>query len=452
MFVSLISHIIKTKQTRSISMFALAIIFITCLLMISSILFFPNMKIRKQTINLYWVISLIGALILTFSGTISLADVKDGLFSNSAINPIKILILFFSMTFLSIFLDEVGFFKYIANQVLKKSGTSQKKLFFLLFAIISFLTIFTSNDIIILTFTPIICYFAKNAKINPLPYLFCEFAAANTWSMLLIIGNPTNIYLGTSAHLGFIEYSIVMLIPTIVAGLSTLGVLYIIFWKKLRIKIENPIIEDYHIADKPLLIMGLIHLATCTILLVISSYINLEMWSITFLFAGSLILFVLGRAINQKHAPKQLINSLKRLPYELIPFILSMFIVVLCLREIGFTSKIADFLGFGNPIFTYGISSFFSANIINNIPMSVLFEAVSSEAAQGAYKAAIYSSIIGSNIGALLTPIGALAGIMWMNSLRTFKIKVSFLTFIKYSAIIGIVSLTFSLFGLFLVL
>ena len=33
-----------------------------------------------------------------------------------------------------------------------------------------------------------------------------EFAAANTWSMMLIIGNPTNIYLATSAGIDFTEY------------------------------------------------------------------------------------------------------------------------------------------------------------------------------------------------------------------------------------------------------
>ena len=71
---------------------------------------------------------------------------------------------------------------------------------------VAILTIFTSNDIVILTFTPFICYFSKNAKINPIPYLVAEFAAANTYSMMLIIGNPTNIYLATSASIDFISY------------------------------------------------------------------------------------------------------------------------------------------------------------------------------------------------------------------------------------------------------
>ena len=72
----------------------------------------------------------------------------------------------------------------------------------------------------ILTLTPFICFFCKNTRIDPVPFLVSEFAAANTWSMMLIISNPTNIYLGTSAGIGFAEYSKIMALPTLCAGLS----------------------------------------------------------------------------------------------------------------------------------------------------------------------------------------------------------------------------------------
>jgi hypothetical protein len=88
----------------------------------------------------------------------------------------------------------------------------------MLYITVAILTVFTSNDIIILSFTPFVCYFAKNAHIDPMPYLAAEFIAANTWSMALIIGNPTNIYLVTATGGDFVSYAKVMLIPTLVAG------------------------------------------------------------------------------------------------------------------------------------------------------------------------------------------------------------------------------------------
>ena len=53
---------------------------------------------------------------------------------------------------------------------------------------------------------------------------------------------------------------------------------------------------------------------------------------------------------------------------------------------------------------------------------------------------AIFSSIMGSNIGALLTPIGALAGIMWMSLLKEKRIEMNFFRFIKYCAPICLIS------------
>ncbi|MDE7300899.1 MAG: anion permease, partial [Clostridia bacterium] len=140
---------------------------ITCIAMILSILLFPKIKIGKISIDTYWIITLVGAVILLACGKADIVTVGQSLISDTAINPLKILVLFISMTVLSIFLDELGFFRYLAGVVLKKAKTKQTKLFLYLYLIVSVLTVFTSNDDIILSFTPFICYFAKNAKINP---------------------------------------------------------------------------------------------------------------------------------------------------------------------------------------------------------------------------------------------------------------------------------------------
>ena len=219
-------------------LFAILIAAITCLCMIAAVLFFPTIKIKRISFASYWVITLIGALILLFSGTLDVKAVGAAIIADNAINPLKILVLFISMTVLSIFLDELGFFKYLANCALRRAGNSQVKLFIMLYATVSVLTVFTSNDIIILSFTPFVCYFARNAKIDPLPYLTAEFVAANTWSMALIIGNPTNIYLVTATGGDFLSYLKVMILPTVAAGLVSCACLFLLFRKKLSAPID----------------------------------------------------------------------------------------------------------------------------------------------------------------------------------------------------------------------
>ena len=153
-------------------MIATLIISITTFLLVTlSIIFFPSFKIGKFKIDIYWIITLVGAAILMAFSLAPASEVAKQLTSSSSINPLKILVLFFSMTILSIFLDEIGMFKYFAVIATRRAKNSQLSLFFYLYILTSVLTMFTSNDIVILTLTPFICFFAKHAKINPLPYL-----------------------------------------------------------------------------------------------------------------------------------------------------------------------------------------------------------------------------------------------------------------------------------------
>lgn len=413
---------------------------ITCILLILSILVKPNITIKKVSLGTYWLIALAGAIILIALGFISPQEVGKGLIAKTAINPLKILVLFLSMTIQSIFLDEVGLFRYCANVALKKSNGSQLKLFIELYILVSVLTVFTSNDIIILTFTPFICYFSKEAKINPVPFLFAEFVAANTWSMTLIIGNPTNVYLASSNEITFVEYVKTMVLPTLGGGIISFLIMLLLFKKSLHDKLAQ---SDYvfNIKYKGLLLIGIIHLSICTILLVISSYIGIEMWAITFFFAVSLIIISTIYMKVAKIKDFSLLKCLKRAPWELVPFLISMFVFVLTFDKAGVSEKICSMLGENNTILKYGFVSFFTANLINNIPMSVLFCSIVKFLEAEKVLSAVFASIVGSNIGAFLTPIGALAGIMWLNIVKKNNVKFSFAEFVKYGFIVSIPTL-----------
>ena len=410
---------------------------VTCLAMILAVLFYPKINIGRVSLGSYWVVTALGAILLLLTGAVDPRSVLDALLADTAINPLKILVLFISMTLLSIYLDELGFFRYLASATLKRAGCSQSRLFFILYITVSVLTVFTSNDIIILSFTPFICYFAKSANISPLPYLAAEFVAANTWSMALIIGNPTNIYLVTAAGGDFVSYLVTMLFPTLVSGTVAFFCLHLAFHKKLSQPIDaQP--EEVKIDDHLSLLVGIIHLAVCTVLLAVGSYIGLQMWLVALVAALSLLAFTVILSLVRKEAPVHTVASLRRAPWELIPFILSMFVVVESLHTNGVTDYLFGFLNTSAPVWSYGISSFFAANLINNIPMSVLYSAILSG---GAGEAAVYATVVGSNLGACLSPIGALAGIMWSSILKKHNLKFGYFDFLKIGITIALPAL-----------
>lgn len=411
---------------------------VTCVFMMLSILFKPSLKIGKLKLDSYCMVAFVGAVVMLAFGCTTPKMILSSFISDSAVNPLKILTLFISMTVLSVFLDEVGFFGYIAAIALKKAGRSRKRLFFYLYITVSVLTVFTSNDIIILTFTPFICYFASHAKINPVPYLVAEFIAANTWSMALIIGNPTNIYISSAFGMDFVSYLKVMLLPTIAAGLVALGMLWICFSKSLSVPIEETDVEEVKIKNKPLLIIGLVLLSVCTLVMAVGSYFGIEMWMVS--LSAAILLFVLVSAASaiQKRRPAELCGCLRRAPWQLVPFVLSMFVIVCALRDSGATDFLGKLLGEKNVVFSYGISSMLAANLMNNIPMSVLFVPIIETLPDGLHASAAYGAIAGSNIGAFLTPVGALAGIMWMSLLKRYQVTLGFKQFVKYGVIISV--------------
>lgn len=402
-----------------------------------------NAEIKK--IPLYFVVTSIGAILTLCIGVLPWGEALKGLWNDSAVNPIKILVLFISMTAISVFLDEIGFFRYLASVTLKKAGISQLKLFILLFVVVSTLTVFTSNDIIVLTFTPFICYFCKRAKLNPLPYLIEEFVASNTFSMMLMIGNPTNIYLSLFQGITFGEYLSVMWLPALFGGAVSFVVMLLLFKKQLKKPIEAEY-EDFS-PNIPLMIIGLIHLAVCTIMLAVSQFVKLEMWIISFGFALSLFIVVTIYKLVKKQKPTEVVKTIKRLPWGLVPFMLSMFILVASLSYRGVTENIASLFE-NKGVFTYGIITTLCCNLLNNIPMSVLFGSILNFGS--ASTGAIYATVIGSNIGAFLTPIGALAGIMWIKILKGQEVKMTFLKFMSYGFIIAVPTLLASLLGLYI--
>jgi len=74
-----------------------------------------------------------------------------------------------------------------------------------------------------------------------------------------------------------------------------------------------------------------------------------------------------------------------------------------------------------------------SCNILNNQPMTILFTRVIQDenftTIERPHQGAMYGLILGSNFGANLTLVGALAGIMWAEILKQKGYKLGFFKF-----------------------
>ncbi len=403
---------------------------------------------REVKVNSYFLGALVGPVLIMILGLLNYAQILAGLEGDGHLNPFGILILFLSMVFLSIFLDIAGFFEFCARWALRFAGNDGRRLFLAFYATVSFLTVFTSNDIVVLTFTPFIYYFTREAGINPKPYLIAEFFGANTWSMMLYIGNPTNILLASAFGLRFAQYLQWMALPTIAAGTGNLLMLYLLFRKE----ISRPITTRMNgkpsdaITDRTGAALGLLLLAGCVIALAIAPSLGLEMWIVSLSFALALTIILVARSSyvavlrrNLKDAiSPQVRSTVWRMPWPVVPFLISLFITVEALRIYGVTSEVGHILAglvgssAAGHVFVYGFSSALAANVLNNIPMTVAFAAILRSAPVDHLLGTVLATTVGSNLGANITPIGALAGIMWMSILRNKGVDLSFWDFVRY--------------------
>lgn len=398
--------------------------------------------------------------LLLLTGSISTETVLQGLRGSGTLHPWQILIVFFSTAYVSISVDISGTLDWLASRVIKRAGGNTAGLFILIYLFSCAVTAITSNDIVILIMTPIILYLTKYAKINPLPLLFASFFGANTASMLLLIGNPTNLILGAACSISFSSFTAQMWPVTAVAMAGMLLAMLPVFRKEIRGHFETPPEAGFQLRNRYDALFSSTLLLLMLGGLLFSGDAGIPVWMITLSAAG--ILFVedlffgifykikkirlpaLLRSEETKAVfgvyglPEHMLDPricLKRVPWKIAPFITVLFILVEALHRSGATAQLGGWLHAaaqtsGLPALVWGGAGTVLANLLNNQPMSVLL-AGALTATPETTPAAAYAVITASNIGANLTLAGSLAGLMWKQILAGAEIKISYSAFFR---------------------
>ncbi|BEJ16168.1 hypothetical protein CspHIS471_0507730 [Cutaneotrichosporon sp. HIS471] len=178
-----------------------------------------------------------GVLLLLASTCIPGSVIRGGIVSG--VRPYDIMTLFLSFAYISLSLDCTGLLRFLAFTVASHSTSSGKTLFLSLYALFVLLSLGVGNDPVVLSGTPFVAYFTTHTNVNPTPFLFAQFQAANLASALLVSSNPTNLVLTSSFNLSFLSFSAWTALPTLVAAVTLYPVLAVLY-RKLIPKTLNP--------------------------------------------------------------------------------------------------------------------------------------------------------------------------------------------------------------------
>ena len=183
---------------------------------------------------------------------------------------------------------------------------------------------------------------------------------------------------------------------------------------------------------------------------------GIPMWGVAVASAGALLAILVLRRSRARLLRLDLIreggagvrDTLGRMPWTIVPFVLSMFVSVEALRRLGLMAEAGQWMAAaaaGSPaacVLLYGCGSALAANVLNNIPMTLAFTSMLAELGGGPLeRAGALATAMGSNLGANLTPLGALAGLLWLSMLREKGVGMTFRRFLFHGVCVTPASL-----------
>ena len=345
---------------------------------------------------------------------------------------------FIGIIILSLILDEIGFFDWAAIKIAKFSRGNGILMFvysMLLGAVVS--AIF-SSDSAVMILTPVLIAKMKMLNLNKktlFAFVLAGGFMANVGSFIFPFSNLPNIITADFFHIGFIEYFKNMILPSIMAVFVSVLVLFFYFKNSIPKQIDIDLLPecDEVIKDKKLFYFSWFFLALLFAGFVAGDFYHIP---VSIFALGGAILFLIIACVFGNVSFKIVFDA----PWQILFLSIGLYVVVFGLKDAGIMKYLKEFIQNSN-ILEVGFLSASLSGVLNNLPAVMIMDL----ALKGAKEGLIFANIIGTNIGAKLTPIGALATLLWFDVLRKKGIEITFWQYIKFGMIVTPIVLFFTL-------
>ncbi|KAJ2930650.1 hypothetical protein H1R20_g6452, partial [Candolleomyces eurysporus] len=211
------------------------------------------------------------------------------------IKPYNILILFVSFAYMAITLDVTGILQAAAFWVSNKGCSSGRKLYFYFYLLITLLSMIVGSDPVILSGTVFMVRYTAATGLNPDAWLISEFAAANTASMVLFVGNPTNAIICEGLRVNHATFTAYTVLPFVACSIACYLVLMLQYRNEKHV--PRRLIVSGHLNPREVLrdpvsaIFGTIWLATFLVVAIVLSRFHVDVWKIALPFGGGKFVF-----------------------------------------------------------------------------------------------------------------------------------------------------------------
>jgi arsenical pump membrane protein len=393
----------------------------------------------------------VGAAVVLLSGSVSLADMGAILetIGGAAVTIMATIVM-------AIVLESFGFFRWAAEKLTEKAKGSGIRLFWYTNLLCFLMTLFVNNDGSILITTPILLMLLLRLNLKnhqKIPYLLSGALIATASSAPIGVSNIVNLIALRIVHMDLYMHTAMMFVPASL-GLVLLSVLlFANFYRAIPRKLPamRPGLwrlpagdRDHPLKDDPSPVPKekqsrfmrniLIFVFCVRISLFAASYFHIPIAVVAVI--GSV--FLLAWRWYYLRIPPS--DMLRKTPWYILVFAFSMYVIVYGLNNVGLTDWLVQALkpaisGGGLLQASVGMGFLLSllSNVFNNHPALMVGTLTLTHMGLDplTLKIAYLASVIGSDIGSLLLPIGTLATLMWMHIIKKGHVKIGWSEYLK---------------------
>ncbi len=351
-------------------------------------------------------------------------------------------------------LRKSGFFAIISVRIAELTKGSPLKILILFSVVTAVLSAFLDNVTTVLIIIPIIIELTAGMGLDPKIYVISQAVISNIGGTATLIGDPPNIIIGSKVGLTFNQFMVNLTLPVIVCFFVALFYMWATNRKKFKpidtnlaklfsVQLLLEKIRQNHLdikIDQVFLFKSLACLVIAILLFVTQTITKLSPGVVAMLMA--MVLFTITK-VNVE-------EMLEEIEWSTLLFFTGLFILVGILEEKGVIEWIAAniFMRVGdNPyvavlmvLWVSGIVSGFLDNIPFTITMIPIVQ-IMLEANPIPHNILWWALALGACLGGNLTMIGASANIVSLGMAKRFKVHISFLEFMRFSAVISLITL-----------
>lgn len=386
--------------------------------------------------------TMLGGLVMALIGIINEENALEAIYER-----LEIIFLLVGMMIIVHIISETGVFQWFAIKVAQLVRGEPFRLIVLLSVVTALCSAFLDNVTTILLMAPVSILLANQLKLDPFPFIISEVMSANIGGVATLIGDPTQLIIGSEGNLGFNEFLMNTSPMAIISMIILIANVYFLYGRKMHVSRElkarimeldsSRSLKDIKLLKEAMIIFSLVLAG-----FILNNFIDKGLAIIA--LSGAIILVTLA-----KREPKEVLNNVE---WDTLFFFIGLFMMIRGIENLHIIDIIGEKLieitaGNFNMALTAitWLSAGFTSiigNVANAATVSKIVEVmIPSFEKIGNTQAFWWALSFGSCLGGNISMLASATNVVAVGAAGKAGCKIDFVKFLKFGAMISVQTL-----------